>query len=54
MKLLCKLFGHKLKNTHYNRFGTPTRRECRRCGYSEEQKHPPLKFGDDYIWYKEK
>lgn len=53
MKLLCKIFGHKFINTHYNTWAIPTRRECKRCKYSEEQRHAPKKFGDDYTWYPE-
>ena len=36
MNWLCKHFGHKYDNTHYNRWFVPTRRECSRCRHSQE------------------
>lgn len=54
INFLAKIFRHKhtFVNTHFNKWGIPTRRECE-CGYSEEQRHPPKNFGDDYTWYPE-
>lgn len=36
MKSFCLILGHSYIVTHTNRWQIPTRRECVRCGHSQE------------------